>query len=149
MSELPERLVKQIAALVSKGDAAMEQGDLDAADQSYLEAFRLLPEPKLFQEGGVEIGVARAEVKFKRGEFEKVAIMLGNLMDQHKAGFIEGIIGNPYIHLRLGQAQLELGNKERAKDELARAFMGGGTDIFKDEDPKYFTFIKRFLNLDN
>lgn len=149
MTELTAATKKQVLEKIEAGDAAFTQEDLKLADECYLAAFALLPEPKLFTEYGVQIIVARADVFFKLKNYEKTVTVLGNLMAQHKAGFLEGIIGNPYIHLRLGQAQLELGNKERAKDELARAFMGGGTDIFKDEDPKYFTFIKRFLNLDN
>ena len=56
-----------------------------------------------------------------------------------------GAIGNPFIHLRLGQAQFELKNLGRAKDDLARAYMGGGDEIFKDEDRKYLHFIKEIL----
>ncbi|MGB7380321.1 MAG: hypothetical protein WA959_27700 [Rivularia sp. (in: cyanobacteria)] len=35
-----------------------------------------------------------------------------------------GAVGNPFIHLILRQAQFELGNFDRAKDNLARAYMG-------------------------
>jgi hypothetical protein len=47
--------------------------------------------------------------------------------------------------MRLGQCQFELGNKERAADELARAYMAEGSEIFKEEDPKYFAFLKTRL----
>jgi len=46
-------------------------------------------------------------------------------------------IGNPFLHLRLGQCQFELKALDRAADELMRAYMGGGPDLFKLEDPKY------------
>lgn len=52
-----------------------------------------------------------------------------------------GAIGNPFIHLRLGQAQLELGNTDRAADELMRAYMGGGLEIFAMEDERYLDFL--------
>ncbi len=51
-------------------------------------------------------------------------------------------IGNPFIHLRLGQCQYELGNEEQAADELARAYMVAGDEIFDTDDPKYLEFIK-------
>jgi len=54
-------------------------------------------------------------------------------------------IGNPFIHLRLGQVQFELGNLERARDELARAYMGRGPEIFDQDDPKYLAFIREYL----
>ena len=59
--------------------------------------------------------------------------------------YCPGAIGNPFIHLRLGQVQFELGNLNRAGDELARAYMGKGEEIFEDEDPKYLAFVKTIL----
>jgi hypothetical protein len=53
-----------------------------------------------------------------------------------------GAIGNPFIHLRLGQCQFELGALNEAADELLRAYMGGGGDIFEQQDPKYLTFLR-------
>jgi hypothetical protein len=50
-------------------------------------------------------------------------------------------IGNPFIHFRLGQCQFELGNLDRAADELMRAYMGAGREIFDQDDPKYFQFL--------
>lgn len=149
MLKVPGPTAQQIQAFVGQGDEAMRQGDYETADKAYLEAFRLLPEPKLMVEGGVSVFTARVDVALKKKEYEKVTIMIENMMALHKSGFLEGIIGNPYLHLRLGQAQLELGNEKRAKDELARAFMGGGGEIFEGEDPKYFKFIRRFWDLGN
>ena len=53
-------------------------------------------------------------------------------------------IGNPFLHLRLGQCQFELGSLDRAADELARAYMGAGEEIFEAAD-KYFEFLKTRL----
>jgi tetratricopeptide (TPR) repeat protein len=51
-------------------------------------------------------------------------------------------IGNEQLHLRLGKAQFEMDNEDRAADELCRAYMGGGKEIFDNEDPRYFEFLK-------
>jgi hypothetical protein len=53
-------------------------------------------------------------------------------------------LGNPFLHLRLGQCQFELGDLDRAADELARAYMAAGRDIFREAD-KYFAFLKTRL----
>jgi hypothetical protein len=53
-----------------------------------------------------------------------------------------GAIGNPFLHLRLGQVQFELGNHARAADELSRSYMGAGSEIFAKDDEKYFNFLK-------
>ena len=47
-----------------------------------------------------------------------------------------GAIGNPSIHMRLGQVEFELGNLERAAEELARAYLQQGQNVFASEDPK-------------
>ncbi len=51
-------------------------------------------------------------------------------------------VGNPFILLRLGQTYFELGNMKKAADELVRAYMGVGTEIFEGEDPKYFDLVR-------
>jgi hypothetical protein len=53
-----------------------------------------------------------------------------------------GAVGNPFLHLRIGQVQFELGNEQRAADELARAYLKEGKTLFDGEDPKYLDFIK-------
>ncbi len=50
-------------------------------------------------------------------------------------------IGNPFLHLRLGQCQFELADLDKASDELIRAYMGAGKDIFSQDDAKYFKFL--------
>jgi hypothetical protein len=62
-----------------------------------------------------------------------------------KAMHCPDAIGNPFLHLRLGQCQFEIGNLERAADELTRALMGGGEEIFQEDDPKYWEFLKTKL----
>ena len=56
-----------------------------------------------------------------------------------------GGLGNIFIHLRLGECYLEIGDENRAVDELTRAYMGGGREVFKREDPKYFQYLERIL----
>jgi len=51
-------------------------------------------------------------------------------------------IGNPFLHLRLGQCCFEKRALDRAADELTRAYMGAGRKIFESDDPKYFEFLK-------
>jgi len=53
-----------------------------------------------------------------------------------------GAIGNPFLHLRLGQVLFDADEKDAAADELIRAYMGAGAEIFEKDDPKYFEFLK-------
>lgn len=58
-------------------------------------------------------------------------------------------LGNPFIHLRLGQCQFEPGHFDKAADELTRAYMGAGPDIFEGEDAKSFDFLATRIRLDH
>ena len=57
-------------------------------------------------------------------------------------------LGNPYIHLKLGECQFEMGNFEKAANELTRAYMSEGPEIFEGEDQKYFEFLSTRIRMD-
>jgi hypothetical protein len=50
-------------------------------------------------------------------------------------------VGNPFLHLRRGEVALEQGDEDVATDELMRAYMAEGRDIFATEDAKYLAFL--------
>jgi hypothetical protein len=58
-----------------------------------------------------------------------------------------GAIGNPFLHLRRGQILLDQGENDAAADELMRAYMAEGADIFADEDPRYLSFLRTRADL--
>ena len=45
-----------------------------------------------------------------------------------------------------GQCQFELGFEVIAADELSRAFLLAGEELFLDEDPKYLALVKSVLD---
>ena len=105
----------------------------------YVEAIKLLPEPITQWEACTWLLVAIGDANFLSKNYQQAKNALSDAMH------CPGAIGNPFIHLRLGQSQFELGKKDRAGDELTRAYMGAGKDIFKEDDPKYFEFLKTVL----
>ena len=58
-----------------------------------------------------------------------------------------GGLGNPFLHLRLGQVLLDQGHDDLAADELMRAYMGAGAEIFESEDGRYLRFLGTRANL--
>jgi len=54
-------------------------------------------------------------------------------------------VGNPFLHLRLGQLCKMQNNKDKMYDELSRALIMAGEPIFKDEDPKLMEMVKNIL----
>lgn len=137
--ELSDELHAEIKRLCERGDQLADDGDFQAAVKTYEEAFEQLPQPWSQWEAATWILVAMADAFFRWGNYAEARSALRDALHCPDA------LGNPFIHLRLGQSQMEIGEIERAKDELTRAYMGGGREIFEDEDPKYFDFLKTFL----
>jgi tetratricopeptide (TPR) repeat protein len=137
--ERPERTLAKVTALSEQGDKLASQAKYGEAVIRYLEALALLPEPKTRWGACTWLLAAIGDANFLGGHYEQAKSALTDAMH------CPGGIGNPFIHLRLGQAQLELGNRERAGDELTRAYMGAGREIFAAEKPKYFEFLKTVL----
>lgn len=140
MIELPDKLHRKIKKLCAKGDKLADRRRYAKALDQYWEAWDLLPDPKTDWDASTWILAAVGDSNFLAGDYEAGRDNLSKAMQCPEA------IGNPFIHLRLGQCQYELGNLERAADELARAFIPGGKGIFEEDDPKYLSFIKSKLD---
>ena len=139
MEELSDQLHQQIQELSAVGDQLAEAGNYSDALSNYWSAWDLLPEPQTDWEAATWLLAAIGDANFLGGDFEAGRDNLANAMH------CPGAIGNPFLHLRLGQCQFELGNKDRAADELARAFMSEGEGMFENDDPKYLAFLKTKL----
>jgi tetratricopeptide (TPR) repeat protein len=138
--ELDEKIHSKITRLSEEGDQFVANNEfLDAVDK-YRTALSLIPQPIEKWDASTWLLVSLGEALFFQGDFLNASSELEMAMHCPDA------IGNPLIHLRLGQVHLELGNVERARDELARAYMGGDMEIFEDEDPKYIELIRDLID---
>jgi tetratricopeptide (TPR) repeat protein len=136
MSELSDDLHTEIQKLCSVGDALANDGKYSDAIPTYWTAWDLLPEPKFEWEAATWVLAAIGDANFLGADFIAGRDNFGSAMR------CPGAVGNPFLHLRLGQCHLELGEHDRAADELLRAYMGAGSDIFKDQDAKYLRFLQ-------
>ncbi|WP_245589212.1 tetratricopeptide repeat protein [Chitinimonas koreensis] len=137
--ELPNEVHEKIVRLSKAGDALVEKSQYRAAVEKYIEALQLLPEPITDWEACTWPLTAIGDAHFLAGSHEYAQKALSDAMH------CPGAVGNPFIHMRLGQAQFELGNMDRAADELARAYLQEGKKLFDGENPKYLAFIKTKL----
>lgn len=127
----------------SKADEAIEyylEGKRAKAIATYLDALDLIPEPKTMWEESWTFYWGISELFFQSENFSKALEYL-KICVRCPNG-----LGNPKVHLRLGQINFLMGNFEQSKDELMRAYMGGGEEIFANEDKKYFAFILPDIN---
>ena len=136
--ELDDETIEKMVAMKEQGDPFYEAGDYKKALQFYWTAYKLLPEPVEIWEATNWILAYIGDAYFMDRDFEKGYQVLNQAMHA------PGAVGNPFIHMRFGQCAYELGREERAKDELMRAYMGGGSALFAAEDGKYLKFLARF-----
>jgi tetratricopeptide (TPR) repeat protein len=141
MPKLPDDLRVMIDKLCQKGDqfAQIDQPD-DALDQ-YEAAWELLPNPKNQWPAATWILMAAGDVYFERRDFVAASDTLREALH-----YPDGE-GNPFIWLRLGQSRFEMGDLNGAADALETAFRINGDELFADEDPKYFNFLKTQLGV--
>lgn len=135
MAQLPDHIADEIQELCEDGDAFAEVENYREAIEKYDAAWRLLPDRKHDWEAATWILTAIGDAYFLAGDFPAAKHALSNAMHAPDA------IGNPFIHLRLGECQFETGNVARAADELIRAYAVAGPEIFAAEDPKYLDFL--------
>jgi tetratricopeptide (TPR) repeat protein len=137
--ELDDAIVKTITELCDRGDEALEAGEHAAAVALYRDALGHVPKPAEAWAVATWILGSIAEALYLANDY----VAARDAIDD--AFRCEGALGNAFLHLRLGQIELALGNRGRALDELIRAFTRAGEEVFADEDPKYLALVKQAL----
>ncbi len=134
LAPLPESLQAAIDLLTDEGNELHEAGELAMGLERFMAALARFPEPAEGYQGGAAVIAAIADLHFSMRDFAAA-----------RAGFLraraaeEGGEDSPWLSLRLGQIELELG--ESAEVHLGHALRAGGPELFDEEDPKYFAFI--------
>jgi hypothetical protein len=144
------------AKLQESGDDFMRSGNYHAANEAYHAAWKSYAEQRntaatagnlrefdtAYPANGAFWRLMNgADAQFRAGDFEACLDTCTEAFNLFKdLGFV---VGNPFFHLRVGQASFELEQPDArdengmAMDNLARALICGGIEIFKHEEPKY------------
>lgn len=141
MKQLTDVVHQNVMALCKQGDNQVAARQFEKAKDSYLDALLLLPPNHQEWEAATWIYVAVGDVHLHLNNNEKAFKAYYNALQCPNG------LGNPYIHFRLGQHYFEQENWEKAQDEFVRAYMGGGIDIFMEDDPKYLEFLEQRVNI--
>ncbi len=131
-----EQLLQAIKKISRAAKSYTLKGKFDLSVREYKKGLDLLDDPKYDSEFAVMLYAGIGEAFYLQQDWDRA------LDYYHDALRSEGGLGDPGLHFRLGQIRYEMGNIEKAKDELMRAYMGSGDIIFQGEDPKYFNVIK-------
>ncbi len=133
---LPDALHEALTQLCARGDALAEQGLHGAALECYRAAWESIPEPKDHWNASTWVLAAIGD-----------SCMAAGYLTSADEAFTyalrcPGGLGNPFVHLSLGKIRFERAELDAAADELIRAYMGGGLDVFDGQDPKYLAFLR-------
>ncbi|KMZ43545.1 MULTISPECIES: tetratricopeptide repeat protein [Bacillales] len=139
--QLSDSTHAEITVLCKQGDDLVSAGNLEEGKNKYVAALRLLPENHREWAAATWIYVAIGDVHFQLKNYDKAFKCFFNAVQCPEG------LGNPYIHLRLGQLYYEQENLEKAADELTRAYMGAGIAIFMEDDPKYLEFLETKIEI--
>lgn len=134
--ELQDELYERIVSLCSQGDDLVNNFEFENAIIMYLKALDLVPEPKQNWAASTWIYTALGDTCYINKDFDSSKDFLFNAINCPDG------IENPFILLRLGEAWYELGDVNKAKEYLLRAYILEGYSIFENEDDKYFDVIK-------
>lgn len=133
--ELPDDLYETVKRHCADGDELSKALKFSDAIAEYNNAWALLPDPKDHWNASTWILVAIGDAAFSGGLTELARRALDDVM------LCPNALGNPFIHLRRGQLRFDAGDLDAAADELMRAYMGGGREIFRGESPTYLNFL--------
>jgi len=136
-----EAIQAEIERLSREGNELAGVKAFEEAKACFVQALRLVPEPHQSQETATWLYAAIGDMHFHLGSAERAMRCFSNAVR------CPGGLGNSFIHLRLGQAEFDLGNLTNAADELTRAYMGGGMGIFMEDNPKYFEFLETKISI--
>ena len=134
--ELGADVHDRIKALAAEGDALAKRGKLEEAIAQYNAAWQLVPEPKTEWEASTWLLAAIGDACLTGGYYASGVEALAYALH------CPGGFGNPFVHLRLGQCHFEKGAEDEAAEHLTRAYALEGTELFRDENPKYLQFLK-------
>jgi len=137
---LDDSIYSATVRLYAEATASLERGDFASAVRALAATGDGLPRPFENWDASTRILSTMAEAYWRARAYPHALTALQHAMHCPHA------IGDPWLHLRLGQVHLELGDVPRASDELARAYMGAGPEIFAGEDAKYFTHVQSVLD---
>lgn len=135
--DLDDATADELDDLVRAGTEKLEAGEVEAAREKFEAGIALLPEPKHHWVAATWLFASVANIHFDAGRWQEARDNFAAAIESPSG------VGNPFVQLRLGQAEYELGNMEEALHRLLFARLRGPAGLMNDEDPKYAEFLDK------
>lgn len=126
--ELPDETYTAIENLSEEGNDLCDDENFLAAIEKWNQAFLLLPDPKVDWEAYTWLSASIGDALYQLKDFAAA-----------REKFFDTLNGpdgkeNPFVHYRLGQCEIHLGNEKNGVNHLLQAYMLDGEEIFQAED---------------
>lgn len=126
--ELPPSVSRQVDFLSEEGNDLADQGAFALAAEKWLQALELLPPPAAEWEAYMWLKASIGDAYYQLADFDGAREALFDALNGPDGQ------DNPFVHYRLGQTELALNNEKAGIDELLKAYMLDGEEIFLEED---------------
>jgi tetratricopeptide (TPR) repeat protein len=135
-SLLSSALSDKLRDICQQGYVKYDTRDYSSAIRLFYSAWTLIPKPQTqWQESGWVL-TALGDAYFAKGEFLLGKEALASALHCPKSE------RNPFIHLRLGQCEFELGETDAACVHFGQVVEHAGIALLDKEDKKYRTLLK-------
>ena len=128
---LDTTLDKRVRQLCAEGYRSYDDGDYEQALRRFYQAWMLIPKPQTQFEASGWVLTAIGDAYFAKRNYR------AGIEALRSALFCPRTVGNPFVHLRLGQCYLETDKTDDADRHLARALYSGGAELFDKEALHY------------
>ena len=155
--------LKALQGVIAEADSLMANGQPAAADDKYGQAIRMLNDSPLLQEAfgfaslfWLWMSGMNASYEASPGHpshYQRTFQIIGTIYNNFQGRNLWPVVGNPLFHLRSGQCKYQLVPEESRNDqgkgspldELSRALIGAGIEMFDNEDPCYLEAVTRVV----
>jgi tetratricopeptide (TPR) repeat protein len=125
--ELQDTLYEQVEDLSEKGNDLFDNDQFVFATEKWTQALDLLPEPKSGWDAYTWLCTSIGDAHYQLNQFDVARQFLFDALNGPDGQ------ANPFIHYRLGQCEVKLGNAASANTHLLKAYMLDGENIFMGE----------------
>lgn len=143
MAELPDATYVEVTRLSELGNEYADDGQFDFAINSWRDALQLLPAPVEQWDAATWLRASIGDANWQAGRPKATREAMFDALN------CVGGVENPFIHLRLGQAAEQLGERDLAVQSFMKAYVLDGEGIFEadPQGPAALSLLRRHAKL--
>lgn len=136
VGQLAPDLAERLTATATTGEEFMNRSAFALAADQYVQALQLVADAQGDWGMTTWLWASLGEARFMARAFDTSAEAFGEALE------CTGALGTPFLHLRLGQCALEVGDEPAAMAHFSRVHALHGSEAFACEEAKYLEFFQ-------